>query len=165
MVRRWLVAAGCGVSQCATLSGCRPILKMSGYQSRPEVPGKNFVGTNQLSAIDGISSPSPSVTAGAVEHLAVIGKMARRGTINRAAVVEPIAAGRRWSAAHDQLTRMSPSINAFARVFASPIQATPFSLQRADASFELDLDCGDDYMDVHSDPEQHRVPRATLAHC
>ena len=46
------------------------------------------------------------MTAGAVEHFAVIGKMARLGTINRAATVEPIAAGRRRGAAHDQLTLM-----------------------------------------------------------
>ena len=134
MVRCWLVAAGCGVASVRPF-GLPTNSEDVRLSSRPEV-GNNFVGTNQLSAIDGMS-PSPSVTAGAVEHLAVIGKMARRGTINRAAVVEPIAAGRRWSAAHDQLTRMSPSINAFARVFASPIQAIPSRLQRADASFEL----------------------------
>ena len=82
-------------------------------------------------------SPSPSVTAGAVEHLAVIGKMARLGTINRAAIVEPIAAGRRWSAAHDQLTRMSPSINVFVPGFCLPYTGYTDRLQRADASFEL----------------------------
>ena len=36
---------------------------------------KNFVATGQLSAVDGMG-PSPIATAGAVEHFAVIRKMA-----------------------------------------------------------------------------------------
>ena len=52
---------------------------------------KNFVATGQLSAVDGMG-PSPIATAGAVEHFAVIRKMARLGTINRA-LIEPVAAG------------------------------------------------------------------------
>jgi len=58
-------------------------------------------------------SPSSSVTAGAVEHFAVIGKMARLRTINRAAVVESIAPGRRRGDALDQMTPMLPNINVF----------------------------------------------------
>ena len=73
---------------------------------------KNFVATGQLSTVDGIS-PSPSVTAGAVEHFAVIGKMAGLRTINRAAVVESIAPGRRRGEARDQMTLIMPSINVF----------------------------------------------------
>ena len=72
---------------------------------------KTLVATGQLSAADGMIQ-SPSVTAGAIEHFAVIGKMARLGTINRA-MVEPIAAGRRRGDAHDQLTPMLPSIDVF----------------------------------------------------
>jgi hypothetical protein len=72
---------------------------------------KLSVATGQLLAADGMIQ-SPSVTTGAVEHFAVIGKMARLGTINRA-TVEPIAAGRRRGAAHDQLTPVLPSIDVF----------------------------------------------------
>ena len=72
----------------------------------------DFVATGQLSTVDGMS-PRPSFTAGAVEHLAVIWKMARLRTINRAAIVEPIAPGRHRGDAHDQMTPMLPSINVF----------------------------------------------------
>ena len=75
-------------------------------------PHYRSLATGQLSTVDGMS-PSPSVTAGAVEHFAVIGKVARLGTINRAAIVEPIAPGRRRGDAHDQMTPMLPSINVF----------------------------------------------------
>ena len=73
---------------------------------------KTLVATGQLSAADGMIQ-SPRVTTGAVEHFAVIGKMARLGTINRAAIVEPIAPGRRRGDAHDQMTPMPQSINFF----------------------------------------------------
>ena len=72
---------------------------------------KNFVATGQLSAVDGMGQ-SPIATAGAIENFAVIRKMARLGTINRA-LIEPIAAGRRRGDAHDQLTPMLPSIDVF----------------------------------------------------
>jgi hypothetical protein len=73
---------------------------------------KTLVATGQLSAADGMIQ-SPSVTAGAVEHFAVIGKVARLGTINRAAIVEPIAPGRRRGDAHDQMTPVLPSMYVF----------------------------------------------------
>jgi hypothetical protein len=72
---------------------------------------KNFVATGQLSAVDG-TGPSPIVTAGAVEHFAVIRKMARLGAVNRA-TIEPIAAGCRRRDAHDQMTPILSSINVF----------------------------------------------------
>ena len=73
---------------------------------------KTVVATRQLSAAGGMIQ-SPNVTARAVEHFAVIGKMARLGTINRA-MVEPIAADRRRGDADDQMTPMLPSIDVFA---------------------------------------------------
>jgi hypothetical protein len=53
---------------------------------------KNFVATGQLSALDGMG-PSSIATAGAVENFAVIRKMARLGTINRA-LIEIVSATR-----------------------------------------------------------------------
>ena len=73
---------------------------------------KTLVAKGQLSAAGGMIQ-SRNVTARAVEHFAVIGKMARLGTINRA-MVEPIAADRRRGDADDQLTPMLPSIDVFA---------------------------------------------------
>src|ERR1700738_1539226 len=72
---------------------------------------KTFVATGQSSAVDGVG-PSPTVTAGAVEHFAIIGKIARLGRIYRA-MIEPITAGGRRGDAHDQMTPMLPSINVF----------------------------------------------------
>ena len=103
---------------------------------RPKMPKltKLSVATGQLLAADGMIQ-SPSVTTGAVEHFAVIGKMARLGTINRA-TVEPIAAGRRRGAAHDQLTPVLRASMSLARL-GTPTQVIPSRLQRADASFEF----------------------------
>ena len=52
---------------------------------------KTLVATGQLSAADGMRQ-SPRGTAGAVEHFAVIGKIAGHGTIDRAEI-EPGAVG------------------------------------------------------------------------
>jgi hypothetical protein len=47
--------------------------------------------------MDGVG-PGPTVAAGAVDHFAIVGKIARLGNIDRA-VIEPIAAeGRRGEA-------------------------------------------------------------------
>jgi hypothetical protein len=52
---------------------------------------------------------SPSVTTGAVEHFAVIGKIAEHGTIDRA-VIEPGAVGGPQVEAHNGTTPVMPGV-------------------------------------------------------
>ena len=62
----------------------------------------------QLSAADGMIQ-SPSVTTGAVEHFAIIGKIAGLGTIDRA-VIEPGAVGGPQVEARNRTTPMMPGV-------------------------------------------------------
>jgi len=57
---------------------------------------------------DGVC-PSPTVTAGAVEHFAIIGKIAGLGTIDRA-VIEPGAVGGPQVEASNRTTPVMPGI-------------------------------------------------------
>ena len=77
-------------------------------QRTPTVTPQQLVATAQLSSADGMRQ-SPRGTAAAVEHFAVIGKIAELGTIDRT-VIEPGAVGGPQVEARNRTTPVIPGV-------------------------------------------------------
>ena len=77
-------------------------------RQRAAVTPQQLVATGQLSAADGMRQ-SPRATAGAVEHFAVIGKIAGLGTKDRT-VIEPRAVGGPQVEARNRTTPVMPGV-------------------------------------------------------
>lgn len=71
-----------------------------------------FVATRRLSAADSVG-PSPTVTAGTVEHFAIIGKITWPRAVDRA-MIESIAACARRGDARNRTMSALPGVNTFA---------------------------------------------------